>query len=172
MYAITLLILAVSLLTVNASWEQRTCNGGSECAVRFSEMYFDGPVLHATITNQGDTQIKGGTLEMKTQGHGCIFIICQWANGPTLLDPTCSWPGFCSPANPDVLLTPREKKDIQMDFTEALDEASQTTGCCTVERNCGCNLRGTATFTHPETQQYSVVYMEFNCNLNTYVCSV
>jgi len=121
--------------------------------------------------NHKEIAIIPGTLKMEPQGHGCFFGFCQWGDGTVTHDPTCSWPGMRCDQNTHILL-PGESKEVFMDFTEALDSASGTTGCCSTDSSCGCNLRGLSTFNNARDGDYCKMYMWFQCNLNTYVCSV
>jgi len=103
---------------------------------------------------------------MTTQGYGCV-IICFWANGATLNDPTCDWPGMeCKDSNV-IIPVAGDSKDVFMDFRQALLEAGRTTGCCRNDPACRCMIRGTATFNqgtaNNPAEEYSKVYMEFTC---------
>jgi len=111
---------------------------------------------------------------MTTQGYGCLLFFCQWADGPTLDDPACSWPGFNCEGE-TILRPDLGQKDVTMDFRPALLEAGNTSGCCSNDRNCGCMLRGTATFRN-SNGEYAKVYIEFTCqNLkgpDTFNCKI
>eukprot|EP01123_Difflugia_compressa_P005955 TRINITY_DN18087_c0_g1_i1.p1 TRINITY_DN18087_c0_g1~~TRINITY_DN18087_c0_g1_i1.p1 ORF type:complete len:187 (-),score=31.64 TRINITY_DN18087_c0_g1_i1:22-582(-) len=168
----SLVLLCIFLLSpmVFGGWVQKTCNGGSVCPVQFDDMLFDGSILRATISQSSSTSLEAGQLTMTTEGHGCILFFCQWADGPTLDNPTCDWPGMTCSGNQ--LFAPGvTQKDVHMDFRTALDDAKATTGCCTEDSKCGCKLRGTATFRN-SGGEYSVVYIEFTCDFDKYICTL
>mmetsp|Transcript_28710 Transcript_28710/g.31880 ORF Transcript_28710/g.31880 Transcript_28710/m.31880 type:complete len:175 (+) Transcript_28710:845-1369(+) len=171
------LVLICSLIIAVAAvgFKNDPCNGGA-CTVQFKSMRFAGSVLTAEIENTGSSPIDAGNLVMETEGYGCIVFLCMWGEGPTLDDPTCSWPGMnCQNGN---LINGGETKVVTMDFEEALEEAKQTTGCCSVDRSCnatpgeaGCMLRGLATFSNGGGD-YAKVFVEFTCDLSSNECTV
>jgi len=126
-------------------------------------MEFTGgsPRLAMGVHNTGAKQYVGGTLHMTTEGWGCIVFFCQWGQGPTLLNETCDW-GFCH--GEKIFLDPGQRKNNEVDFTDALTIARGTTGCCAVNNQCGCMIRGIATF-HDGNTEICKVSMGFRCNL-------
>jgi len=139
------------------------------CHVQYSALRFTGPLLRATIKNHHHTAIIGGDLQLDPEGYGCVLFFCGWQAGTPLKDPTCSWPGMS--CGGDHLIAPGESKTVEMDFTQALDEASKTSGCCSKD-GC-CNLRGTATHSNAVDGQYAKIHMSFDCTLKKpYQCTV
>jgi len=140
------------------------------CIVQFTALEFSGQVLYATARYQGSTAISTGALVMTTEGYGCVVFFCQWGKGPTLNDPMCSWPKMC--AAPNTFFSGAGSRDLEMDFTEAINEAKKTSGCCTRNSSCGCMLRGYATFYDADNNEVSKVYMGFTCNFSANTCSI
>jgi len=149
------------------------------CPVQFSSLTFKPgtAILSGKIVNSQSIAFKGGHLEMTTQGYGCVFIICKWADGPILDDPTCSWPGM--DCDGETLVGPFGEKEIEIDFSLALVEASKQTGCCSNDKSCkktggtaGCMMKGTATFSNDLNKEYAKVYIEITCDLKKKTCSI
>jgi len=168
-----LFFLLVIISVAFAPYTNQPCtsrDGTGPCYVQYDELRFTGPLLRATIKNNYHTAIEGGDLTLIPEGYGCLAFFCAWQKGSTLKDPTCSWPGMSCPEKGN-LIAPGESKTVEMDFTEALDEASATSGCCS-HSGC-CNLRGTAIHTNAQHNEYAKVFMSFSCTLKKpYECVV
>jgi len=171
-------LLVVLLPFISATgWKQNKC-GNQDCQVQFKRVYFDKLLLRGTIVNTGSSIIQGGNLKMTTNGYGCILFFCSWSAGPILDDPACSWPGMG--CDGESLLAPGEQKEIFMDFSEAINQAKATTGCCSVDNKCndtppsnnaGCMMKGTATFSNG-SGTYSSVSIEFSCDSKWTTCTI
>eukprot|EP01130_Rhizamoeba_saxonica_P019030 TRINITY_DN974_c0_g1_i1.p1 TRINITY_DN974_c0_g1~~TRINITY_DN974_c0_g1_i1.p1 ORF type:complete len:136 (-),score=24.50 TRINITY_DN974_c0_g1_i1:83-490(-) len=105
--SIILILAAICTLSESAGWKNLEC-GTSDCLVQFSELNFEPNTakLSGFVENLSDEPIPGGTLRMVTQGYGCLWFLCTWADGPVLEDPTCDWEGMCDHDTVCLLLVP------------------------------------------------------------------
>eukprot|EP01125_Pyxidicula_operculata_P012944 TRINITY_DN4264_c0_g1_i1.p2 TRINITY_DN4264_c0_g1~~TRINITY_DN4264_c0_g1_i1.p2 ORF type:complete len:178 (-),score=36.55 TRINITY_DN4264_c0_g1_i1:600-1133(-) len=172
-----LVVLAVVVLSQAAqqcNYEGKT----QDCPVQLDNLKFDGLLLKGTLSNPAKVPVGDVRLVMKTEGYGCVLFFCGFAAGPTLDDPACSWPGLtCQKQDGVAVLYAKDAgygtRDVEMDFTEAIKEAQATSGCCDVSSECGCQIRGTATFIDKSTNnEYGKVDLAFACNSAWTTCTV
>jgi len=166
-----LALFALVIAIVNAGfWEELHCNGGQECRLQFKELQFQGTKLHMHVENIHDEPIRGGNTNMTTEGYGCVIFFCGWQAGPVINEETCTYPGVV--CNGNYLVQGKEKKTVIVDFTKAVQQAKDTTGCCSVDSSCGCMIRGVAAMSNGEQGEYARVSMGFSCNFKTMDCKI
>jgi len=108
-----------------------------------------------------------------------LIIYCTWSAGPIVEDDACTWEGMKCQGG-DILRPDVKDKDVHIDFTLAIQEAAATRGCCYVDNSChstpqgtpGCMMRGTATWHNPQQGEYMKVYIEIDCDLRAFTCTM
>jgi len=153
---------------IDASWKELTCNGGKPCDLHILTMKFEGTKLIWEVQNKATVDIVGGNTRMTTQGYGCFIFFCQWQNGPVVDMNTCDYNGIeCEDGK---LINGSSHKTLVTDFREAIIQARDTDGCCSVDSGCGCMIKGVSVMKNDELGEYSQISLAFKCDFKTLEC--